>query len=790
MGKHHAKTRHRRHGRNSTQSTQSNGQTQGGSEGELSDSYTADSFGDDMSDEEASAHEAATHGYSDDSSDESDLSADSLESAIRSLESHVDDVNASAEALLDDKAYTNSGIGFRHKEPNESTSYSAETKTSAFTSEDSAADPINSEVSAAAIQDVGVDAASVSESNASESPEHDTADESENSDTDQDVSSTETAADTDDESVAKKSEDDEWGFSSGRKGMARETKIGMALILLLMCAFGFVVYRKVQQQQESLLNINSIVKQEKTGQDDADKPVVPKGAAPTTTSSNLPPAQGEPNSGPTSPIQPVAFDGAGGSGVTTLDNNGFGPSAGTPAGTTPGSNPFLLEQPGTPSTASTGAGNGNITQPDANGGSNAFDPFRTQDTQPAPAGETAQPLTLDGSNPTANHENPFNVASNANSGTEVNSTQPQQLDAFQPPIERTAGKVEQPTNDTGFEVVATGATTAVHGLFDGPGLEAQPATLEFPANNAAGNVNAIPLDANGFEQPQVPFELAQNDPKQLTFDDGSKPNTGETQPANNASSTAELDALLNANRAGETAATTTPPANSGSPFEAVDNVRTTELTGNETPRTATNVPAGNPFPGTGISPVPIPIDPNRSASPPLSGIGTTPRNSATRNDRPRVHTVQPGENYWSISRKFYGTPRFNLALAASNSQRIPDPRKMRPGMKVLIPSIGAMRSTYPKLCPKDLATGEVATSGQKEGFSIDQSGNAWFVVGSDDTLGSIAQKHLGRASRWIQVYQLNRQSVPDPNKLPIGTKLRLPSDASDVRIAQEPRTIR
>lgn len=744
------------------------------------------------------------------STENEELTPEALESAIRSLESHVDDVNASAEALLDDKGYTNSGIGFRHAEENESTLYSGEAE--ARVSEELDSTSIHNALSETTSETVTENNDEVAEREASDSPASDTTPDA----ADQNTTSSETVASTDGESVAKKSVDDEWGFSSGRKGMARETKIGLALILLLMCAFGFVVYRKVQQQQESLLNINSIVKQEKTQKEDGDKPVRPKGAP--TEPSTLPPNQGEPTAEKRSPIRPVGFDGTGGSGVTTLDNNGFGSttnSAGTGTGATPatpGSNPFLLEQPGPTGTGSSGTGTG-VTQLDGSGTGDTFDPFGPRSDQPTtPTARPTQAVTLDGSDPN-NIENPFSVATNANPATEVNPSQ-QTFDAFQAPIERTAGKVEQPAN-SGTEVVATGASTDVHGLFDGPGLGTQQATLEVPVTNTtpSGNVNAI--DANGFEQPTgfeqpngfqqqsgfqqpgTPLQLAQNDPNQLQFDDGSTTGTGNTQPAtNNASSTAELDALLNANRAGDSAGGTAQPNNTGiaeaGPFDAIDNVRTTELPVTEPPRTAANLPTDNPFSGTGIRPVPQPLDPNRSASPPFTGLGGTasPTAAIDPNDRPRVHTVQPGENYWSISRKFYGTPRFNLALAASNSQRIPDPRKMRPGMKVLIPSVGAMRATYPKLCPKDLVAGEVAKAGQKEGFSIDRSGNAWFVVGSDDTLGSIAHQHLGRASRWIQIYQLNRQSVPDPNKLRIGTKLRLPSDASDVRIAREPRTIR
>src|SRR5207253_2996115 len=38
-----------------------------------------------------------------------------------------------------------------------------------------------------------------------------------------------------------------WGFKSGRSGMATETKIGLLLILVLLDAFGYVVYKKMDK---------------------------------------------------------------------------------------------------------------------------------------------------------------------------------------------------------------------------------------------------------------------------------------------------------------------------------------------------------------------------------------------------------------------------------------------------------------------------------------------------------------------------------------------------------------
>ena len=133
--------------------------------------------------------------------------------------------------------------------------------------------------------------------------------------------------------------------------------------------------------------------------------------------------------------------------------------------------------------------------------------------------------------------------------------------------------------------------------------------------------------------------------------------------------------------------------------------------------------------------------------------------------------------------------RFHVALAKFNSRRIPNPLKMRPGMKVVTPSIAVLQSRFPDACPKrrtSLRGGAV----RRAGFFRDSSGRPLYRVSERDTLSGIAQKHLGRASRWIQIFQMNRDRLKDSKSLTIGTELRLPSDASNIRLVRGQRKFR
>lgn len=143
-----------------------------------------------------------------------------------------------------------------------------------------------------------------------------------------------------------------------------------------------------------------------------------------------------------------------------------------------------------------------------------------------------------------------------------------------------------------------------------------------------------------------------------------------------------------------------------------------------------------------------------------------------------VCEVQLDDNYWTISRRSYGTARYFSALALYNQDRIPDPRKLRPGMKVLIPEPQILEERYPELFrdqqPKHL---------QPAGFFLQDDGTPAYRVGERETLSEISQKHLGRASRWIQIYRMNQNLLKDPNSLKPGTVIVLPDDATNVHLA-------
>lgn len=173
--------------------------------------------------------------------------------------------------------------------------------------------------------------------------------------------------------------------------------------------------------------------------------------------------------------------------------------------------------------------------------------------------------------------------------------------------------------------------------------------------------------------------------------------------------------------------------------------------------------------------------------------------------RSETYTVAPGDNFWTISKKQYGTSRYFAALARHNQEKVSDPTRLRPGMEVATPPAAALEQSFPELIEKSGAPVSAARAraagGAQPAFDKPNFGAAptehedkpaatagfyysdngpMYRVGGDDTLTSIAHKHLGKASRWVEIYNQNRDSLKDSEKLTVGTVLKLPPDAARV----------
>lgn len=180
-------------------------------------------------------------------------------------------------------------------------------------------------------------------------------------------------------------------------------------------------------------------------------------------------------------------------------------------------------------------------------------------------------------------------------------------------------------------------------------------------------------------------------------------------------------------------------------------------------------------------------------------IDTAPSGSSPTMPQPipgSIYVVEVGDNYWVISKKVYGTPRYFQALAEHNKHLVPDPVKLRPGTHLQTPPAEELVTRYPTLVMTDgpqenQTSGILPTSGEiTVGFFLDEQSQPHYRVGANDTLTGIAKAHLGRSSRWMQILEMNRDVLKDDKSLKVGTVLKLPADASSIQVIATPASSR
>lgn len=146
------------------------------------------------------------------------------------------------------------------------------------------------------------------------------------------------------------------------------------------------------------------------------------------------------------------------------------------------------------------------------------------------------------------------------------------------------------------------------------------------------------------------------------------------------------------------------------------------------------------------------------------------------------YLVQPNDTFWIISEKVYGTGGYFKALYEHNRRKFPREDQLRIGDELAAPPAMVLEQSYRKLCPKPrrlpAAQGiAMAASASK------RVGGKVYVVEEGDTLFDIARYELGKAGRWTEIYDLNRDLLGDDfDFLQPGTELVMPTAKDDADI--------
>ena len=156
-----------------------------------------------------------------------------------------------------------------------------------------------------------------------------------------------------------------------------------------------------------------------------------------------------------------------------------------------------------------------------------------------------------------------------------------------------------------------------------------------------------------------------------------------------------------------------------------------------------------------------------------SGTGSS-FGTATRGENGE-YEVQPNDSYWTVSRKLYGSGSYFKALAEHNRDKYPRQDQLRIGDVIIAPSLTQLEQTYPGLVPKPSRRELVRSRNSTVSMASQYMGGRTYVVEEGDTLSDIARFELGKASRWVEIYELNRDRLgSDFDYLVPGTSLAMP----------------
>ena len=135
----------------------------------------------------------------------------------------------------------------------------------------------------------------------------------------------------------------------------------------------------------------------------------------------------------------------------------------------------------------------------------------------------------------------------------------------------------------------------------------------------------------------------------------------------------------------------------------------------------------------------IPVD-----SPALAA----PSTERTDGGRHHHHEVRPGDDLWSLAERYYGDGRDWRKIAAANPTVLTGgPDRLQVGWRLRIPDLD-------------------------DGLARD--GGRLVTVRRGDTLSAIAERELGAAARWTDIFHVNRAQLRDPDELAVGMRLMLP----------------
>jgi nucleoid-associated protein YgaU len=153
----------------------------------------------------------------------------------------------------------------------------------------------------------------------------------------------------------------------------------------------------------------------------------------------------------------------------------------------------------------------------------------------------------------------------------------------------------------------------------------------------------------------------------------------------------------------------------------------------------------------------------------------------------RVHTVVVGDSAFKIAKDYYGDGKVWRKLVKYN--KLDEDVVLKVGMQIKVPSSEVLLgkkapAIAPSATPTAIASNKPAVTSAHPAPAASKlpvsvapvaAVSHTYTVKKGDTLAEIAKHELGNSKRAREIVELNRRTIKDPDNVPLGAVLTLPS---------------
>jgi|GEM_PF-3991920 len=141
------------------------------------------------------------------------------------------------------------------------------------------------------------------------------------------------------------------------------------------------------------------------------------------------------------------------------------------------------------------------------------------------------------------------------------------------------------------------------------------------------------------------------------------------------------------------------------------------------------------------------------------------------------YVVLAGDTLYAIAGAHYGRRSGKLvrAIVEANRETLPDPNRLRVGSVLILPDLKfeSKERTNAKSSTPSLARSSSAGSPTPV-VATRSTDFEWYQVRKGDRYASIAREKLGDAGRWRELFELNKEKFPDPDRIRDGVLIKIP----------------